>query len=487
MGVSADPWAESEGDRKSRPNYPLNADVCETLVRLSPEYQLEPSLANDWEFVGDNTFRFELNEQATFSDGAPVNAEAVKSSIDYTVQEPASGFSFLGPDSTTVIDDQTVEITPQQPNLRLIEQINHPEYSIYAPGSDPLNDPNVICSGPFQVVDYQAEEQLVVERNENYWGEAASLDKITFRFFPDDTTRSLALQNGEVDMITDVPRGILSSLEELPGIKVEESPIGQVMLMYVARRDLAGTEKPLADPLVRRAVAASMNEQAFVDGVLAGNGEVVDTVSPPNVLGEFADIVEGVPYDPDEAGRLLDEAGWIQEGDSVRLREGQPLELTIIFSTRGVDLSVVEFVQAQLEAVGIAGQIEQLDAGAYLERLNSGDYDLDISPPNQNDANPSFLTSLRWYSKATGANAQFISPGPDTEFERLIDQTQQATDETELRRLSAEAMHELVDVEVAGIPLAGIYRIFAMKDEVQGLEPHPSGTNQRWSTVFFAE
>jgi ABC-type transport system substrate-binding protein len=95
--------------------------------------------------------------------------------------------------------------------------------------------------------------------------------------------------------------------------------------------------------------------------------------------------------------------------------------------------------------------------------------------------------SLRWYTKASGENAQIIAPGSETEFERLIDQTQLATDPDELQRLSAMAGHELVDVEAAGIVLAGTYRILAMTDQVQGLEVHPSGTNQRWHDVFLSE
>jgi len=129
--------------------------------------------------MGDNTFRFTLEDGTTFSDGRPVTAEDVEYSIDYTVEEPSIGFSFLGSDSTAIVDERTVDVTPEDPNLRLVEQINHRTYSILTPGDDPLNDPNVTCTGPFKVVSYSAEEELVVERNENYWGEPAKLDKIT--------------------------------------------------------------------------------------------------------------------------------------------------------------------------------------------------------------------------------------------------------------------------------------------------------------------
>jgi len=485
VGVTADPWVDSEGDRKRRPSYPLNADVCETLVHLGTDYSLEPMLADSWELVGNNTYRFTLAEGKKFSDGSPVTAEAVKASIDYTVAEPSIGFSFLGADSAKVVDTQTVDITPTKPNLRLIDQINHPTYVVLPPGEDPLNDPMPICSGPFKVTEYSAQEQLVVERNEMYSGEPAKLDKITFRFFPDDTTRLLALQNGEVDLVTDVPQGILSTLEGRPGTTIEQSPVGNVTMMYVARRDAAGAPKLLDDVRLRRAVAASIDTEAFVEGVLDGNAEQVPTVSPPAVLGEFADMVEGVPFDQAEAGRLLDEAGWTRQGDGIRMKDGRPLTLAIVFQR--VDLSKIEFVQAQLRAVGIDAQIKQLDAGAYRTALDTGDYDLDASTPSQNDANPAFLLALRWYSEATGKNAKIISPGPGTRYDELIAQTLSAKDDETLRRTAAEAMHELVDVEVGGIPLAGNFRTFAMSDKVQGVEIHPSGTNQRWATVFKAK
>ncbi|MDQ3422478.1 MAG: ABC transporter substrate-binding protein [Actinomycetota bacterium] len=482
VGVSADPWVDSEGDRKRRPSYPLNADVCETLVHLGTDYSLEPMLADSWELVGDNTYRFKLATGKTFSDGSPVTAEAVKASIDYTVAEPSIGFSFLGADSAMVVDEQTVDITPTKPNLRLIDQINHPTYVVLPPGEDPLNDPMPICSGPFKVTEYSPQEQLVVERNEEYHGKAPKLDKITFRFFPDDTTRLLALQAGKVDLVTDVPQGVLSTIEGRPGTTIEQSPVGNVTLMYVARRDAAGTPKLLDDVRLRRAVAASMDTKSFVEGLLDGNAEQVTTVAPPAILGDFADMVKGVPFDRAEAGRLLDEAGWTRQGDGIRTKDGQPLELAIIFAR--IDLNVAEFVQAQLREVGIDGRIKQLDAGAYRTALNSGDYDLDISQPSQNDANPAFLTALRWYSQATGMNAKIISPGPGTKFDELIAQTLSAKDDTMLRRTAAEAMRELVDVEVGGIPLSGNYRTYAMSDKVAGIEIHPSGTNQRWATAF---
>jgi len=483
VGVAEDPWIDSsEGDKKRKPNYPLNADVCETLVQLAPDFSVVP-MVTQARYVGDNKFRFTLQPGVTFADGTPVTATDLKYSVDYTTQAPAIGSGFIGKDSTKIIDDKTIEITPRVENLRLIEQINHPSLAILKPGSDPLNNLLAsVCTGPFKVERYTPQQELVVVKTGNYWGQPAKLDRITFKFYPDETTRALALQNNEVDMIQDVPLSILNSVKAQPGVKIERAPVGFTTMFYIARRTSAGADRILADPLVRKAVAHAMDRNAFVNGVLAGNAEVIPHIAPPAVLGQFADQVKGIPFDRAAAGRLLDQAGWTRQGDGVRTKDGQPLRVKIIYAR--VELTVPEFVQAQLRAVGFDAQIAQLDAGAYREATNTGDYDIDISVPNQNDGNPAFLLALRWYSKATGANAKIISPGPNTKFESMIDDILVESDPTELKRKTAAAMHELVDVEVGGVTLAGGYRVYALKDKVMGFEPHPSSTNQRWRTVY---
>lgn len=485
VGYQKDPWIDaSQGDKKRKPNYPLNADVCDTLVQLTADFSVAP-MATEGRFVGNNTFRFTLVPGIKFADGTPVTSTELKSSVDYATQAPAVGTGFIGPDSTKIVDDRTVDITPRLPNLRLLEQINHPSTVLLKPGSDPLNNvQQSVCTGPFKVERYTQGQELVVVKNTNYWGKPALLDRITFKFYPDDTTRALALRNNEVDLITDIPLNILNSVSSQPDVKIVKAPVGYVHMFYISRRKSAtGEPTLLADPVLRRAVASSIDRNAYVRGVLGGNAEPIPHVQPPAVLGQFADIVKGVPFDRNEANRLLDQAGWRRTGDGVRTKDGQPLRLKIVFQR--LDLTTPEFVQAQLRAVGFDAQIAQLDEGAYRAAIEAGDFDIDISAPNQNDGNPAFLTSLRWYSQAGGgANNQVLMIGPNTRFDNMITDILAEPDPTELKRKSAEAMRELIDNEIGGVNLGGLYRVYAMKNKVNGFEPHPSSTNQRWRTVF---
>ena len=476
-------WEDEFPQELNRPRlgmYPLNATICEPLVRLGHNFELEPGLATRWEYRGDNTYRFFLRPGVKFHDGRPLNAEAVKYTLDYTVKMKTQ-YSFLGPDSTRVVDDLTVDVRPAQPNLRLLQQLVHPTYSIIAPGSDPTTQP--VCTGPFKFADYVKNDRLTVVRNDEYWGQKAKLDKITFRFIPDDNTRALALQSGEVDAIFNVNRSSVNALKAQPGLKIVTAPPGAVFVIY---ENINGKEPytRLSDPTVRRAVALAIDRKTFVERILEGYGEVVNTVNPPTVLGRHAGLVQGIPYDPRRAAELLDQAGWKPGPDGVRARDGQRLTLTIIYLPTRVDTTMAEYVQAQLASVGIAAKIDRLDSAAYLDRLNGGEWDLNIEMPNQNDANPAFLLALRWYSKATVKSAPFVAPGP--EYDRLIEQALTAPEHEEVQQKAAEAMRLLIDREAVAIPLAGVYRIYALKERVQGFQPHPSGTTQWWDTVWLS-
>ncbi|MEO5580140.1 MAG: ABC transporter substrate-binding protein [Gemmatimonadaceae bacterium] len=472
------------GLRLNRPRlgiYPLNTGICEPLMKLTSELQSIPWLATRSEYRGDNTYRFTLRPGVVFHDGSRLDANAVKFTLDHTVRVKTQ-YSFLAPNSVRVVDDSTVDVRPSIPNRRLADQLVHPMYSAIATASDPATLP--VCTGPFRFHEYVPQSHITVVRNDAYWGPKAKLDRVTFRFFQDDNTRALALRSGEVDVIFDVNRGTIASLEATPGIKVVASPPGSMILMYIATRGPPPFTR-MADQRVRRAVAMAIDRKVLAERVLGGYASVVSTVNPPAVLGRYAATVHGIPYNPAGAGLLLDSAGWRMSAGTVRVKGAERLELVMIMQPGNVDRAVGEYIQAQLAAVGARLRIDNLDAGAFSSRINSGTFDLDIETPSQNDSNPAFLLAVRWYSKATTASARYMPAGP--RFDSLVTSALTSESRDDAQRHAAAAMNVLVNEEVAAIPLAGIYRIYAMSDKVRGFDAHPSRNNQWWNTVWLAK
>lgn len=451
-------------DRLGR--YPLNAGICEPLVRLTADFSVTPALAARWESVGNDAVRFVLRPGITFSDGAPLDSRAVAHTLSLSARA-RTDYSFLSDTSVRVIDDTTFDVRPTRINRRLVDQLVHPTYGILEPASDPANHP--VCSGPFRLSEYVAHDHLTVVRNERYRGTPARLDTLVFRFIPDETTRTLALRAGEIDAMVDVGPSNAIALARDPKLRVVTAPPGAVIVMYMNLNGAAPFDR-LRDGVLRRAVAMAIDRRTLVERLLGGTrAATVATVNPPAVLGASAALVQGVPYNPYAARRALG---------------GRRHSLRLIAQPGSIDRATVEFVQAQLGQAGVDVTFEPLDAAAFESRLNSGAFDLDLELPNQNDANPAFLLALRWYSKSNTRSARFTHASP--RFDALVEAALGAPTDDEARRTAAAAMHQLVDVEVGAVPLAGVSRIYAMRESVRGFIPHPSRLNQDWSTVWIA-
>lgn len=461
--------------------FPLNANIYETLAYLNPDYSLTPMLATSWEFIEPNTWRFHLREGVTFHDGSAFTAEDVKYSIDRVVAARPSGG--LGADSVVIVDDYTVDITPETPNRRLLQQLAHPSWSVLAAGADPVTNP--IGTGPFKYLTYDPQEKIVVTKNENYWGEVAKLEKITYRFIPDPNTRILALQAGEVDLAYDIPREQTEDVSSTPGLTIATSPVGAYSALYFNISGNAGYELG-TDPAIRAAVAHAIDKELIVKDVWLGNAEVNSSMIPVRILGDYADMVKGTSYDPEQSKQLLEEAGWIDSNaDGIREKDGRRLSLSLIVGYPNPDIHrpMPEIIQALLAEVGIELQIETTpDTAAYEARLEEGTGDLWAEIGNQNDANPCFLPQGLFYSKSTwGAYPKLFAPGPV--FDAFIESCLTSVTVDEVTKAAAGAMQIVIDQENVVIPVAGIFRIYGLSDKVTGFSAHPSGVNQRWNLV----
>ena len=461
--------------------YPLNANIFEGLVRMDPGYGIVPVLATSWSVKGD-TWTFKLREGVTYHDGRPFTAEAVKHAFDRIADVAGGGTPGLTKKGTKIVDEYTVAVTPKSANLRMVEQLVHPQYSIVAPGTDPVKEQ--IGTGPFKLGSYKRQQEIVVERFDKYWGGAALLDRIQFKFLPESNARRLALEGDEVRLILGVPNETAASLKS-KGFDVHVSPAGAYEAMYANIGGRKGYTL-LQDRAVRQAVEYAINREDLVGGVYNGQAHAEQTMVPSRVLGEAAPTVKGYEHNPAMARELLDKAGWKEGDGGIRRKGDKRLELELVsgFPSAAVHTGVPEFVQDQLKQVGIAVKIVTTpDDAAYTARTASLEGDLWLERGNQNDANPSFLPALL-FSKAglfgPGNYQKMFAPGGD--FEQLITKALTAPTAEEVQSLTAQAMAAIIDEEAIVVPLAGISQISASKG-ISGFAPHASALQVRYERV----
>lgn len=469
----------TELDRANVGMSPYNAAIFETLAVVTPQHTAAPGLAERWEYRGENTWRFHLRRGVKFHDGQPFTAEAVGYTLARIIRT-GGGSLGLKEGSIKIVDEYTVDITPGQLNLRLVEQLTHPIYGIIAPGTNAGEKP--IGTGPYRFVEYVKGQHLLVERFDGYWGEKAGFERLRLRFMPDGNTRVLALRAGEVDAIGEVPKEAIKELSTIPGVKLVTASVGAYQALYFTIHGQPPYDLG-ADPAIRKATALAIDREAVVREVWEGAAEPGVTFIPPTVLGDYASKISGPSYDLAKARQILDEAGWKPGPDGIRTKDGRRLTLTLVVGFPNADehRPLPELLQAQLKDAGIEIKLMIApDGAAYSDRLKKGEGDLWAEVGNQNDANPAFLATL-FYRRGTRVYGKWSGPGD--RYDDIIDATQNAVDIKEVQEKAARAMQILIDEETAVVPVVGVKRVYALAEGIKGFVPHPSFTNQRWDKV----
>ncbi len=480
IGDTTDNYVTS-GPKSYLGMYPLNANIYEPLLVLQPDYSIAPGLALSYEQSGPNTFRFHLRPGVTFHDGSPFGAADVKWTFD-RIASGGGGSVGLSSTSTVVVDNMTVDVTAKKANLRVPEQVVHPEFSILKNGTQP--GPPGPGTGPFKWVDYVAQSRVTVTRNDSYWGTKAGATKLTFMFIPDDNSRSLALTSGQLDIARDLSRPAVTSLQKQANIRVLKAPVGLYSAMYFNIHGKAPYVNG-ADPAVRTAVQYGLDRAGLIKSVFGGLAVPAETLLPPALLGPAAGMIQGHTHDPAKATAALDAAGWTSSGGGIRSKNGTPLSLVLVngFPDATSNAGIPEFVQANLRDIGIDIKITtEPDGPSYTAALGMAAGDLFLEMGNQNDANPAFLPQILFYARGGGSYGAFDGPGAS--FDDLIDMAQAATTEDAVKQAVASAIHQITDVSQVLVETAGLYRILGTRSNIQGLVPHASDVNQNWAAVY---
>lgn len=469
--------------------FPLNPGVFETLVTIDKSYQLKPLLATSWQFRAPNTYRLFLRHGVVFQNGEPFNAAAVVYTLTHFWAAGAKGMGSgtldLDQRSVRVVNPYTIDITPAHPDRRVLQLLANPQVAyVVAPGTYPgggqTPQSTPTGTGPFKFVSYTPKVQLVLARFKRYWGAKAGVAKMVMRYIPDNATRSLALQSGEVQLITDVPYSSINRLKALSGVKVVDSPVGS---SYMLMLNLHG--KPpydvLNDPAVRLAIAYGINRSAVIAAAFDNYAKPYQTYVVPSVLGKYAGLIKGFPYDPKKASQLLSADGWkAGAAGGVRAKAGKPLTVTLIGESTSTFSTVAQLVKAQLATIGVNVTIS-LNSNSFLSRQRAGTMNMALWQLNQNDATPTYQLRFLTSTDVAFFGVHYYAAGP--KFEQLFAEANEAPSLSQAKQFTAQALHVALDKTVSAIALAGTYQIWAMSNKVHDFAPLGAKSDQTWSSI----
>ncbi len=446
---------------------------------------LKPGLATEYSVSDDGlTFTLKIRQGVKFADGSPLTVDDVKWSLD-RARNPKNGiWSFIveSIDSIETQGSDTVVLHLKHPDPTLASGLATFNTAIMprklfeaAPGATDEEKAKAFAekpvgSGPFVFASWQRGTEMVLKRNPHYWqtGEDGKplpyLDEIRFPVIPDDATRILKLQAGEVDGAELIPYSRVAELKADPALNMALFPSTKVEFITMNVRPTLkdGRPNPLSNAAVRQALNYAIDKAALIKIVTFDVGKpTVSYMSSATPL--VYDQGPAYPYDPAKAKALLKEAGF-----------GDGLEVSCIALAGSVDeTSILSTIQQMWAQVGVRLDIEQLDNAARTERYRSGDFQMRVSLWTDDIADPSEITSYFAYFP----NIESLHGGfQDKRIDELYEASQKEMDAAK----RAEMYKEIQQIYMKAAPIIFLYQSpypVALRKEVKGFVQIPLGNN----------
>jgi peptide/nickel transport system substrate-binding protein len=345
----------------------LYANLFEGLVQFAADGSVRPCLAASWDISADGlTYTFHLRSGVRFHDGARFDADTARYSL-----ERALGPDSLNPQRARIraisavqaLDALTLRLSLSRRSGGLLQSLAWGAFVMVEPRSAATNTTRPIGTGPFRFVGWRRGDALILERNDDYWGERPRLARVTFKFIADPTAAYAALMAGDVDAFSAYP-----APENIPQFAADRR-----FKVYVGSTEaetvlaLNNRQPPLSLLPVRRAIAHALDRRALIDGAMFGYATPIGSHFPPR-SPDYVDLTGMYPHDLERARVLLTQAGY-PHGFAVTLKLPPPS-----YARRAG-----EIVAAQLAAVGIRVTIENLEWAQWLDQVFARhDYDMSI-------------------------------------------------------------------------------------------------------------
>ena len=399
------------------PNRNVQLHVYETLLTQDEHLRPQPLLAESWRAVDPLTWEFTLRPGVRFHDGSPLTPADVAFSIMRakgttgirTYVANVRNVVSVEPTGERTLLVHTAVPTPLQPELMVSIAIVSAKAAKDATAADWNGGRAAVGTGPYRWVRWTPSQDVVLERNPDYWGAKEPWDRVVFRFISNDSARVAALLAGDIDIADTLPAELYERVQGAPGVTLLTTDSIFTNYLYLdslspSTSNATGADgqklprNPLGDLRVRTAMDHALNRTVLAERAMQGGASPAGQVAAPGLEGHVADLLPA-PYDPALARRLLAEAGFPQ---------GFTLALSCTNDRFAGDSRSCQAVGQMLGAVGIKAQVDAMPAAIYFRRWAT------LGADNQSD----FTATISMFGSTSGMasegmNTILHSPDPE--------------------------------------------------------------------------
>jgi peptide/nickel transport system substrate-binding protein len=387
--------------------------IYPALLLRGPDMKLTPDVAKSWKQVNDLTWTFDLVDNAVFSDGEKIDADAVKWNLD-RVRDPKvnarikAWFNLVK--EVKVLSPTKLEVDMSAPYPAFANQLSM--FLLLPPKWAADHDPakETLSGGPYTMTENVPGDHITLKANPKWWGDKPDYGTVTFRVIPETASRVAALMAGEVDLVTGIPVTEFKRINASANAKAGTVP--STRSAFIKFNTL---KPPFDNKTFRQALNYAVDKQGIVDAIFGGQAKVSTCqILTPDYFGYNPDL-KPYPYDPDKAAALLKQSG---------VDLSQPIQMDV---PTGVYLQGSEVAQAvadQLTQLGLNIKITEMDFGTYMNKYQKT---MTLAPLS--------LLTQAWPTLDADGLLTLFAPGNsyaywnDAEFGKALDQGRSTTDE----------------------------------------------------------
>ena len=448
--------------------------IFSSLVGRDANMKVIPDLAQSWDMPDPLTYIFHLRRGVKFHDGRPLTSADVKFTLDSILSGPIKTTkrqTFKLVTSIETPNDDTLVIHLSEPYASLLWNLSLPGIGIVPRGSGAEMAQHPIGTGPFRFVSAATDEEIVLERNENYFGLAPKIERLRMRIVPDVTVRGLELRKGSADAaINSLTPDMVVTLAQERGLAAVQEP-GSSMA-YLA----FNFEDPiLAKREVRQALAYATDRATIIKYLLRGQARRAQSLLPPNHWAFDADVQQ-YDFDPAHAESLLDAVGYPRGADGVRLR------LTLKTSTDEFVRLTSEAIADQWKRVGVDLELRPLEFATFYADVTRGSFQIYslrwVGGNNDPDLFESVFSSKKM--PPAGSNRGHYK---NAELDSLLDQSRIEMDQVKRKKILAR-VQEIVATDEPYINLWYVDNVCVHRERLAGISLSPGGDYDFLDSAF---
>lgn len=455
--VSLDPHVTTDAGTKN-----VVFNIYEGLVKATSDGDLEPAVASDYTISDDAmTYTFTLRDGIVFHDGSAVTVSDIKYSIERYAEIQGESTALFNLKDVEIIDDNTVELHLNEANSELLAELT----LAIIPESNDDPEGNPIGTGPFKVTSYSAGQNIVLEKNDNYWKTGYPyLDEVTFKFTADVDTAFMELQSGTIDILNYLTADQVAALGS--EFTIITGSMNLVHALY-----LNNDYEPLQNENVRKALCYAVDRDEINNFLFDGASTLIGSSMIPSIKKYYnEDTADTYEYNVETAKTLLEEAGYA---------DGFDLEITVP-SSYSQHVNTAEIIVEQLAKIGVNATIKQVEWSTWLSDVYTDrNYEATVIGVDAT------LVPGDWFSRYySTAEYNFINYSSE-QFDKLFDAAQATIDEDEKIDLYKQIQQLLAD-DAASVYIEDPADFVAVNSKLAGYLFYPVSA-QDMSTVYYVE